>query len=184
MTLKVLAIPGSLRAAAFSRKALKACIDNAPADMEFETVEIRDIPFYDGDLEVASGLPASVQALRAKIAAADAVIMSSPEYNASISGVLKNAIDWCSRPPSQPFAGKPMAIITSSPGVTGGIRAHMHLRQVLGNIGALVLVAPTVTIGAAGQRFDAQDQLTDAATIEFVKSMMTGLRDWTMKLKA
>jgi chromate reductase len=183
MSLKILAIPGSLRAAAFSRLALKACIDLAPEGMDFETVVIRDIPFYDGDVEAASGLPAPVQALRAKIAAADAVIMSSPEYNASVSGVLKNAIDWCSRPPSQPFAGKPMAIVTSSPGATGGLRAHMHLRQVLGNVGALVLVSPTVTIGLAGQRFDAEGKLTDAATVDFVKSMMTGLRDWTLKLK-
>lgn len=183
MTLTVLAIPGSLRAGAFSRMALKACIDHAPAGMVFETAEIRDIPFYDGDLEAASGLPASVQALRAKIAAADAVLISSPEYNASTSAVLKNAIDWASRPPSQPFAGKPMAIVTSSPGATGGIRAHMHLRQVLGNIGALVLVSPTVTIGGAGQRFDAEGKLTDVPTIDFVKSMMTGLRDWTLKLK-
>ncbi len=183
MTLKVLCIPGSLRAAAFSRKALQACIDNAPEGMEFETVEIRDIPFYDGDVEASSGLPASVVALREKIAAADAVIISSPEYNASISAVLKNAIDWCSRPPSQPFSGKPMAIITSSPGATGGIRAHMHLRQVLGNIGALVLVAPTVTIGMAGQRFDAEGKLTDQATIDFVKAMMTDLKTWSLKLR-
>jgi chromate reductase len=184
MTLKILAIPGSLRAAAFSRKALQACIDHAPEGMEFETVEIRDIPFYDGDVEATTGLPASVVALREKIKAADAVIVSSPEYNASTSAVLKNAIDWCSRPPSQPFSGKPMAIITSSPGATGGIRAHMHLRQVLGNVNALVLVAPTVTVGMAGQRFDAEGKLTDLATIDFLKSMMTGLRDWTNKLKA
>lgn len=180
--MKILAIPGSLRAAAYSRMALRACIDHAPAEMVFDIVEIRDIPFYDGDVETVSGLPAPVVALRAKIAAADAVIVASPEYNASTSAVLKNAIDWASRPPSQPFAGKPMAIITSSPGATGGIRAHMHLRQVLGNIGALVLVAPTVTVGMAGQRFDAEGRLTDPATIDFIKSMMLGLRDWTAKL--
>jgi chromate reductase len=184
MTLKILAIPGSLRAGAFSRLALRACIAHAPADMEFETVEIRDIPFYDGDLEAASGIPAPALALRAKIAAADAVLISSPEYNASTSAVLKNAIDWASRPPAQPFNAKPVAIITSSPGVTGGIRAHMHLRQVLGNLNAFVLVAPTVTIGLTGQRFDAEGNLTDGPTIDFVKKMMEGLQDWTLKFKS
>lgn len=181
--IKVLGIPGSLRAASFNRMALRAAGELAPEGMVFETCEIREIPMYDGDLEAAEGLPDSVKAFRAKIHAADAVVIATPEYNASISGVLKNAIDWASRPPQQPFDGKPIAILGTSPGALGTVRAQAHLRQILANLNGLVLVQPNVMIGGAGQRFDATGALTDEPTREFVRGLMSALLVFTRKMK-
>jgi len=181
--IKVLGIPGSLRAASFNRMALRAAGELAPEGMLFETCEIRDIPMYDGDVEAAEGLPDSVKEFRAKIHAADALVITTPEYNASISGVLKNAIDWASRPPQQPFDGKPIAILGTSPGALGTVRAQAHLRQILANLNGLVLVQPNVMIGGAGQRFDATGALTDEATREFVRGLMAALLVFTRKMK-
>ncbi len=182
-TLNVLGISGSLRKASWNTIALRAAQKLAPEGMNIEIAEIRDIPFYDGDVE-AEGLPASVVALREKIHAADALLIASPEYNASVSGVLKNAIDWASRPPHQPLDGKPIAIFGTSPGATGTIRGQAHLRQILGNVNGLVLVQPVVAIGMAPQRFDAEANITDEATKTFVVNMLTKLAEWTHKLKA
>jgi chromate reductase len=182
-TLNVLGISGSLRKASWNTIALRAAQKLAPEGMSIEIAEIRDIPFYDGDVE-AEGFPASVVALREKIHAADALLLASPEYNASVSGVLKNAIDWASRPPHQPLDGKPIAIFGTSPGATGTIRGQAHLRQILGNVNGLVLVQPVVAIGMAPQRFDAEANITDEATRTFVVNMLTKLADWTHKLKA
>ena len=181
--IRVLGIPGSLRAGSFNRMALRAAQALAPADMEIEVCEIRDIPMYDGDVEASTGLPDSVVAFREKIRAADAVLIATPEYNSSISGVLKNAIDWASRPPQQPFDAKPIAIFGASPGATGTVRAQIHLRQVLANLNGLVLVQPNVLIGLAGQRFDATGTLTDEATKQFVTDMLVRLAAWTRTLK-
>jgi chromate reductase len=180
--IKVLAIPGSLRRASFNRMALAAAAELAPEGMVIETCEIRGLPFYDGDVE-AAGMPDVVEAFREKVRAADALLLVTPEYNASISAVLKNAIDWASRPPHQPVDGKPIAILSASPGALGGVRAQLHLRQILGNINGLVVVQPQVLIGNAGQRFDAEGKLTDEPTRDFVRNLMTALKTWTIKLR-
>ncbi len=182
-TIRVLGISGSLRQASWNTIALKAAQKLAPAGMAIEIAEIRDMPFYDGDVE-AVGLPASVVAFREKVRTADALLIASPEYNASVSGVLKNAIDWASRPPNQPIDGKPIAIFGTSPGATGTIRGQAHLRQILGNLNGLVLVTPVVAIGNAPQRFDADANITDEATRNFVAGMLTKLVDWTRRLTA
>ena len=182
-TIKVLGIPGSLRAGSFNRMALRAAGELAPDGVLFETCEIRDIPMYDGDLEASHGLPASVVEFRAKIHAADALVITTPEYNASISGVLKNAIDWASRPPQQPFDGKPIAILGASPGALGTVRAQAHLRQILANLNGLVLVQPNVMIGGSGQRFDASGALVDEPTKEFVRNLMVALKVFTLKMR-
>ena len=181
-TIRVLGISGSLRQASWNTIALKAAQKLAPAGMVIEICEIRDLPFYDGDVE-AAGMPASVAAFRAKVAAADAVLIASPEYNASVSGVLKNAIDWASRPPNQVLDAKPVAIFGTSPGATGTIRGQAHLRQILGNLNSYVLVQPVVAIGNSPQRFDAEANITDEATRAFVVSMLVKLMDWTRRLK-
>ena len=182
-TLRVLGISGSLRKASWNTIALRAAQKLAPAGMSIEIAEIRDIPFYDGDVESTTGIPAAAQAFREKIRAADALLIASPEYNASVSGVLKNAIDWASRPPQQPLDGKPIAIFGASPGATGTIRGQQHLRQVLANVNGLVLVQPVVAIGMAAQRFDADGNITDEPTRTFVATMLTKLADWTRRLK-
>ncbi len=181
--MKVLGISGSLRRASINTMALHAAIQLAPANMVITPYDLRPIPMYDGDLEDA-GMPDAVAAFRAAIAPADAVLMVTPEYNASVPAVLKNAIDWASRPPSQPFDGKPVAIMGASPSPLGTVRCQTHLRQILVGMNAMVLNVPQVLIGSASQRFDADGQLTDEATRKFVAKLLEGLQAWTARLRA
>jgi len=180
--LNVLAISGSLRKDSFNTAALRAAQSLAPAGMAITIHDLSAIPLYNEDVK-AQGYPAPVQALRNAIKAADAVLIATPEYNYSISGVLKNAIDWASRPPGQPFEGKPIAILGASAGVLGTARAQYHLRQVFVFLNAHVLNKPEVMIGGAGNRFDAAGNLTDEPTRGFVKAQMEALRDWTLRLR-
>src|SRR5690349_17384335 len=150
---RVAGISGSLRKGSYNTAALRAAIELAPEGMQIEPLEIRDLPLYDDDVR-AAGYPPSVDALRAKLAAADAVLFVTPEYNYSIPGVLKNAIDWASRPPEQPFDGKPIGIMGGSAGVLGGARAQYHLRQCFVFLNGLVMNRPEVMIPAAQTKFD------------------------------
>lgn len=181
-TIRVLGISGSLRRDSWNTLLLRATQKLAPAGMTIEIASIREIPFYDGDVE-AAGMPAAVTAFRDRIRAADALLIASPEYNASIPGVLKNALDWASRPPQQPLDGKPIAIFGASPGATGTIRGQQHLRQTLANVNGLVLVQPVVAVGNAADRLDADANITDEATRKFVETMLAKLIDWTRRLK-
>jgi chromate reductase len=179
---KILGISGSLRKASFNTMALRAAQSLAPAGVTIERYDIAEIPFYNGDVE-AQGFPQSVQDFRAAIGAADAILVVTPEYNASIPGVLKNAFDWSSRPPDQPFDGKPIGIMGASPGVLGTVRSQAHLRQMFQNLNGLVLAQPQVLIGGAGSRFDADGNLVDEPTRKFVATLIESLRDWTLKLR-
>ena len=114
---------------------------------------------------------------------ADAILFVTPEYNYSVPGVLKNAIDWASRPPEQPFAGKPAAIMGASPGVIGTARAQYHLRQIAVFLDLKVLNKPEVMIGGAADRFDSAGNLTHEPTREFIGKTLAALQDWTLKLK-
>ena len=180
--LKVLGISGSLRKGSFNTMALRAAQGLAPAGVTIETAEIGNLPLYNDDIR-AAGYPPVVQAFRDKIAAADALLFVTPEYNYSISGVLKNAIDWGSRPPSQPFDGKPVAIMGASGGVLGTARAQYHLRQMCVFLNMFPVNKPEVMIGQAQTRFDAAGALTDEATRGLVKQLLESLRDWTLVLK-
>ncbi len=182
VTLRVLGISGSLRQASFNSAALRAAQELAPEGMTIDIFSIRDIPLYDED-ERAKGFPAPVQALRDAIKAADALLLATPEYNYSTSGVLKNAIDWASRPPEQPFDGKPIAIMGVSGGIFGTARAQYQLRQMFIFMNGHILNKPEVMIGGAGSRFDAAGKLTDEATRGFVKAQLEALRDWTLRLR-
>jgi len=181
-TLKVLGISGSLRKSSFNTATLRAAQELAPEGMSLSIYPIGDIPLYDDDIR-AAGYPAPVQALRGAIKGADAVLLATPEYNYSTSGVLKNAIDWASRPPEQPFDGKPVAIMGASAGVLGTARAQYHLRQIFVFLNGHVLNKPEVMIGGAGNRFDSDGKLTDEATRGFIKAQMEALRDWTLRLR-
>ena len=183
-TIRVLGISGSLRKASWNTLLLRSAQKLAPEGMTIDITEIRDIPFYDGDIEATTGIPESAVAFREKIRAADALLIASPEYNGSVSGVLKNAIDWASRPPHQPLDGKPIAIFGASPGAFGTIRGQAHLRQIFANVNGLVLVQPVVAVGNASQRLDADANITDEATRDFVVTMLDKLADWTRRLKA
>jgi chromate reductase len=179
--LRVLGFAGSLRQGSYNRMALRAAIELAPAGMAIETFEIAPIEPYNEDVK-QKGFPPVVQDFREKIRAADALLIVTPEYNYSIPGVLKNAIDWASRPPDQPFLGKPIAIMGASPGRLGTARAQYHLRQCFVFLNALVLNQPEVMIAGAAQMFDDQGRLTDPPTREFVGKLLTALADWTRRV--
>jgi chromate reductase len=177
----VLGICGSLRNGSFNRMLLNAAIELKPPGVRVETVDIRPIPLYDDDLRLA-GYPPVVQAFRDKIKAADALLFVTPEYNYSVPGVLKNAIDWGSRPPDQPFNGKPVGIAGASGGIFGTARAQYHLRQICVGLNMFPLNKPEVLIGQAQNKFDAAGKLTDEATRGFVKDLMAALEAWARKL--
>lgn len=178
---RVLGISGSLRKGSYNTMALEAARQLAPSGMTIERFDIRPIPLYDEDVR-AKGLPEPVQDFRRAIAEADAVLIVSPEYNFSIPGVLKNAIDWASRPPDQPFNEKPVAIMGCSPGPIGTTRMQYHLRQVLTAINAFVVNKPEVAIGNVTQRFDAEGNLVDETTRQFVRQLLESLAAWSKRV--
>ena len=181
-TLNVLGISGSLRKASYNRAVLEAAArDFAPDGMTVELADISGVPLYNDDDRVA-GYPDAVQALRARIAAADGVLIATPEYNYSIPGVLKNAIDWASRPPDQPFDGKPVAILGASPGRTGTARAQYHLRQVFVFLNAIVMNKPEVMIGSVHEILGEDGTITDETTAEFLRAHLAAFKEWIAKV--
>lgn len=157
---RVLAFSGSLRKASFNSALLRAAAELAPKEMELEIFDLRGIPLYDEDLRT-QGVPAEVTTFREKISSANAVLIATPEYNYSIPGVLKNALDWASRPPNQPFAGKPVAIVGASTGGFGTVRAQLHLRQVCVFLDLRPINKPELHIARCQEKFDADLRLTD-----------------------
>ncbi|HKX08106.1 MAG TPA: NADPH-dependent FMN reductase [Stellaceae bacterium] len=180
--LKVLGICGSLRKGSFNMMALRVAQGLAPAGMRIEIADISAFPPYNEDVK-AQGFPPAVQAFRDQIAAADALLFVTPEYNYSVSGVLKNAIDWGSRPPNQPFDGKPVAIMGASGGVLGTARAQYHLRQISVFLNMFPVNKPEVMIPQAQTRFDAQGNLTDETAKGLIKQLLESLQAWTLRLK-
>ncbi len=181
--MKIVGLSGSLRKGSYNSAALRAAEALAPEGAVIEIAEIGDLPLYNDDVR-AAGYPGPVERLRRQIAEADAVLFVTPEYNYSVSGVLKNAIDWASRPPNQPFDGKPVAIMGASGGLFGTARAQYHLRQMLIFLNAYPVNKPEVMIGQAGGKFDAEGRLTDEATRKFVADQVVALRAWALRLRA
>jgi chromate reductase, NAD(P)H dehydrogenase (quinone) len=180
--IRIAGISGSLRQGSYNTAALKAAIALALEGMVIEPVSIGDLPLYDEDLRQA-GYPPAVEALRAALAAADAILIVTPEYNYSVPGVLKNAIDWASRPPNQPFEDKPVAIMGASPGLLGTARAQYHLRQMLVFLNAHPINKPEVMITQCASKFDEAGNLTDEPTRDFIRKMLGSLAAWTQRLK-
>jgi chromate reductase len=180
--INVLGVSGSLRKASYNAAALRAAKELAPSGVRLETFDIAPIPLYNEDVR-AQGYPPPVEDFRARIKAADAVLIVTPEYNYSVPGVLKNAIDWASRPPEQPFNGKPIALMGASISAFGTARAQYHLRQSFVFMNGLVLNQPEVMIGSAGTRFDAEGKLIDEKSRELITALLTGLRDWALRLR-
>ena len=173
MTIQLLGISGSLRKNSFNTALLRAAQELAPAGMSIGAADISTLPLYNEDVR-EKGYPAPVQVLRDQIKAADAVLIATPEYNYSIPGVLKNAIDWASRPPEQPFDGKIVGIVGASPGRLGTARAQYHLRQCFVFLNAAVLNRPEVMVGGAAQVFK-DGKLVDAPTRQFVADLLAAL---------
>jgi chromate reductase len=181
--LSFLGISGSLRTGSLNTALLRVAVALVPEGVTLKIADIADIPLYHGDVET-EGLPAAVQALRAQIKAADALVFATPEYNYSIPGVLKNAIDWASRPPEHPFAGKPIAIMGASPGALGSARAQYHLRQMFIFMDGKLLNKPEIMVAGAIGKFDAQGNLTDEPTRQIVAAQLAALKAWTLQLRS
>jgi chromate reductase len=181
--IKVLALSGSFRKGSFNTLLLHTAKELAPAGMTIEIYDYTDIPFYSDDIRV-QGYPPPVQKFRAAIAACDAILFASPEYNYSISGVLKNAIDWASRAPNMPFDGKTGAVIGASQGAIGTARSQRDLRWIMSGLNVYMVNLPHVYLGGAAQKFDANGKLTDQAARDFIKQLLDNLRDLTLKLRA
>jgi chromate reductase len=179
--LTVLGIAGSLRRASYNRALLLAAQELAPEGVTLDTFDLIAIPPYNFDDEAV--LPAPVAALKARIRAADAILIATPEYNYSVPGVLKNAIDWASRPyGDSAWEAKPVALMGASVSTVGTARAQYHLRQSLTALNCYTLNRPEVLIGAAAQKFDAAGNLTDAKSREMIARLLTSLAAWTRKL--
>ena len=172
----ILALAGSLRRASTNRGLVRAAIDVAPAGITVTTFELRPVPFYDGDLEEA-GAPQSVVDLKAAIAAADGVLLCSPEHNASVPALLKNAIDWASRPQGV-IQGKPVALAGSTPGGFGTVRGQIAWRQTLANLAVPVLPAPSLLVSGAGDKFDADGNLTDERARADLAALLSAFAAW------
>jgi chromate reductase, NAD(P)H dehydrogenase (quinone) len=180
--LRILGISGSLRKASYNTAALKAAAELAPEGVTIELADLSAIPMYNPDLE-AAGLPQAVLAFKAQIEQADAVWFAMPEYNFSISGVLKNALDWVSRPSSgTPLNGKPAAIMGATGGVLGTARSQYHLRQIGVGLNILFLNKPEVFIARVQDKFDATGKLGDDTTRQMIEAQLKALVDWTRRL--
>jgi chromate reductase, NAD(P)H dehydrogenase (quinone) len=172
----IVGLCGSLRAASYNRMLMRLAESVMPASMKLQALEWRDVPVFDGDL-LAKGMPPVVAGLREQVRKADGILIVTPEYNFSIPGGLKNVIDWLSRGEDQPFAGKPVAILTASAGPVGGARVQYDLRKVLVFMNSFTVNKPEVFISFAQNKFNAQGELTDEATTKFVGDLLVSLQN-------
>lgn len=177
----VACLAGSLRRASWNRRLLQAATAQSPATLQLDIHSLSAVPLFNEDVE--QGAPAGsegVQTLRAMIAAADGLIIATPEYNHAMSGVLKNALDWLSRegPAGKVLAGKPVAVLGASSGPWGTRLAQASLRQVLHACGALVMPTPTLFVANAASRFDADGLLPDPAMARSLQSFMLAFERW------
>lgn len=179
--LRILGIAGSLREGSYNRAALKAAVRLAPEGVTIEEYDIGGFPeFVQGQDEDP---PAKVAEFKRKVREADAILIASPEYNYSVPGVLKNAIDWASRPyGDSAWEGKPAAIMGASGGVLGTARMQYHLRQIMVFLNMFPVNKPEVMIGNAAKKFDEQGNLTDEATEKHIAALVQGLAAWTRRL--
>jgi chromate reductase len=172
--INIVGISGSLRQKSFNSALLRAAVSLVPAGMSIKPATFAAFPVYSADVQ-AVGIPEPVTTLGGQIREADAVLIVSPEYNYSIPGGLKNAIDWISRLENQPFNGKLIAIMGASPGRIGTARMQYHLRQCFVFLNGSVLNRPEVMVGGAGSLFDDTGNLTDEPTRKIVRDLLTAL---------
>ena len=175
--MKLLGISGSLRKGSFNTALLRAAQRSATGGVTFDVATLHGIPLYDGDLEAASGVPAAVEALKAKVIAADGVIIATPEYNSGIPGVLKNAFDWMSRPYTdigKVFGGRPFALIGATPSGFGTLLAQTAWLPVLKHVGVDTWNGGRITVAKAHELLDANGEIQDAATLQQVAGFVQG----------
>jgi chromate reductase len=176
-TITILGMAGSLRQSSFNAALLRAAAAMAPAGCTVDVASIRGIPLYDGDVEAATGVPAEVETLKDRIAAADGLLLVTPEYNNSIPGVFKNAIDWLSRPPQdipRVFGGRPVALMGATPGGMGTVHAQTAWLPVLRALGMQPWFGTLLYVSGAHTVFDTSGTLLDAQIRERLRIYMTG----------
>ena len=180
--LHILGIAGSLRRASFNRGLIRAAVEVAPAGILVTSHDLHGLPMFDADME-ALGDPEPVAAFKRAIADADALLIATPEYNHCVPGVLKNALDWASRPPrNSVLNGKPVAVMGASPGRGGTARAQAQLRDGLTFTNSLVLPLPELLVPLAGDKFDEGGDLIDEATRAEIRDLLVALASWTRRL--
>jgi chromate reductase, NAD(P)H dehydrogenase (quinone) len=183
-TLRILGVAGSLRSGSLNRALLRAARELAPDGMTIEIFDLADVPLYNGDVE-ALGDPPGVAAFKAAIVAADGVLMATPEYNHGVPGVMKNAVDWASRPPREaPLGGKPVGLIGASPGQTGTARGQSQLRQAFEFTNSYCMPQPELLVFKAHEKFDGEGRLTDLDTAEYLKRYLAAFGDWVRRFAA
>ncbi len=184
-SLNVVTLLGSLRKGSFNAMVARSLPGIAPAQMSIHALpSIGTIPLYDADVQQEEGFPQTVEAIAEHIRTADGLIIVTPEYNYSVPGGLKNAIDWLSRLPEQPLAGKPVLIQTSSMGVIGGARCQYHLRQILVFLDALVMNKPEFMGGVIQNKVDAQTgEVVDKSTLDHLKGQLTAFAEFIERVK-
>ena len=171
----IIGLAGSLRTGSFNRSLLRAAAEAAPASLSVEVASIADIPLYNGDIEENEGIPRVVQSLKDRIAAADGLLLVTPEYNGSIPGVFKNAIDWLSRPPSdmgRVFSDKLVALMGATPGRGGTRLGQAAWLPVLSNLGARPWFGKSLYVAGAGRVFDSEGALVDDDVRKLLKAFM------------
>ena len=179
--IRILGIAGSLRRESYNRAALRAATQLLPQGATLEIFDLDGIPMFNQDEE--KNPPAKVVELKRRIREADAILFVTPEYNYSVPGVLKNAIDWASRPyGDSAWNGKPAAIMGASTGMLGTARAQYHLRQIMVFLNMFAINQPEVLISNAAKRFDAEGNLTDDATKDFIRKLLQNLVEWTRRI--
>lgn len=179
---RLLGIAGSLRKGSYNRAALRAAVGLVPPSSTLEIFDLDGIPPFDQDHE--NEPPQRVQEFKRKIAEADGILIVTPEYNYSVPGVLKNAIDWASRPyEDNAWNGKPVGIMGASIGMLGTGRAQYHLRQMFVFLNMFPLNQPEVMIAQAAEKFDEHGNLKDAKTTQKIKELLEALVEWTGRLK-
>ena len=179
--LEVAGIAGSLRRGSFNRSLLKAAIELAPAHLHIAIYDLADVPMYNADLD-AAGWPASIAQLRDAVGKANGLLIASPEYNYGVPGVLKNTIDWLSRPPrASVLSGKPAAIMGASTGMTGTARGQQQLRLALMATHSPTMTRPEILVAKASEKFSAEGRLTDQTTRDFLKTFLAAFAGFLVK---
>jgi chromate reductase len=176
-SIRIFGFAGSLRNGSYNKLLLRAARELLPNDAQLELFDLDGIPLYNQDTEV-HGIPESVKRFKEKIESADALLIATPEYNHSYPGVLKNAIDWASRPYGRnSFKDKAVAVISATPGAFGGVAAQDQLKQVLLAVNTHLVVTPAVIVASAHQKFDQQGNLTDEDTKQFLTGLLSNLTE-------
>jgi chromate reductase len=176
--IRIIGIAGSLREQSYNRALLRAARELAPPEMTIDIFDLREVPLYNGDVE-AAGDPPGVAALKAAIRAANGVLMATPEYNHGVPGVMKNAVDWCSRPAQgAALARKPVGLLGASPGATGTARGQSQLRQAFEFTNSYCMPQPEYLLFRAHEKIDEDGRLYDEPSRDFLGKYLVAFADW------